>query len=352
MRIRMYDERCRDKWEALVQGSSDATSGHLWQWREIIGAAYEFDSFYLVAEEPTGEPCAALPFIRIRSRLFGTELTSMPYIDYGGVCHRDSLPRDAWDDCDKTLFSYALQLGKGIRAKRLQVRNLRPVDLRFEVSTEKATQHLALASSSDQQMRRLPAERRNRLRRCEKLGLSKEILPVSDRRAFREFCDIYSTNMRDLGTPTHSVEFFRQVTAHFHDRASLIVIRLQGRAIASAIAFEFRGTLSLPWSGATLAARRAYGTNALYWAAVCLAIERGCHTFDFGRSSVSSGIFEFKRQWGPERHQAYWSTYYMRPGAKSPRERKELQLATRLWQHVPLAVTRAVGPSLRKGISN
>src|SRR5260370_16099976 len=143
MRIQMYDKSCRDRWEALVEGSSDATSGHLWQWREIIGAAYEFDSFYLVAEEPTGVPCAALPFIRIRSRLYGTELTSMPYIDYGGVCHRDSLARDAWDDCDNTLFSYALQLGKRIRVKRVQVRNLMPVDPRFSVRKEEARQHLA-----------------------------------------------------------------------------------------------------------------------------------------------------------------------------------------------------------------
>jgi len=352
MRIVMYNADSRSRWDALFDSSSDATDGHLWQWREIIASSYGFASFYLVAEEPEGEPVAALPLIKISSRLYGTELASMPYIDYGGVCHRDSLTAQARERCDRALFNCALQLGNAVRAKRLHVRHLTSVDPRFEVSTEKVTQHFVLAASPEEQMQRLPAERRNRIRRCERMGLTREILPGNHDRAFDEFYEIYSANMSDLGSPTHSREFFRQTVFHFRDRISLIVIRHHGVAIAAAIAFEFRGMLSIPWSGATLDARPVYGSNALYWSAICLAIERGCHTFDFGRSSAGLGIFEFKRQWGPEPQQTYWSTFYFRPGAKAPRQRRELQMATALWRRVPLAVARAVGPSLRKGISN
>ena len=352
MRIRMYDAKQRDRWDALVEASSDATSGHLWQWREVIGAAYGFDSFYLVAEEPEGAPVAALPFIRIRSGLYGSELASMPYIDYGAVCHRDSLPEDQRERCDRELYNYALQLGRALRAKRLHVRSLRPADPRFTISTEKITQHLAIARSVGEQLKLLPAERRNRLRRAERFGLSTEIVAPDDADAFEEFCQIYCTNMRDLGSPTHSREFFRQLVLHFGDRLALIVVRHKGVTVASALAFEFRGVLSLPWSGALLAARPVYGSNTLYWSAIRLAIERGCRMFDFGRSSAGSGIFEFKRQWGPEPQQSYWSTFFFRADAKAPRQRRELQFATTVWRHMPLAVARAVGPSLRKGISN
>jgi serine/alanine adding enzyme len=352
MRIRMYEARQREQWDALVEASSDATLGHLWQWREVIGTAYGFDSFYLVAEEPEGEPVAALPFIRIRSALFGSELTSMPYIDYGAVCHRDSLSEDQRERCDRELYNYALQLGKALRVKRIQVRSLRLADPRFAISTEKITQHLALASSAGEQLKRLPAERRNRVRRAERLGVSTEFLAPDAPGAFEEFCEIYCTNMRDLGSPTHSREYFRQLARHFGDRLALIAVRHQGVMIASAISFDFRGILSIPWSGALLAARPVYGSNTLYWSVIRLAIERGCHMFDFGRSSVGSGIFEFKRQWGPDPQQSYWSTFFFRADAKSPRQRREMQLATNVWRHMPLAVARAVGPSLRKGISN
>ncbi len=201
-------------------------------------------------------------------------------------------------------------------------------------------------------MRRLPSERRNRLRRCEQLGLTTEITTSTDARALQEFYRVYSENMRNLGSPTHGEEFFRQVAVRMKDGLSLIVIRHRGRAMAAAMAFEFRGVLSLPWSGATSAARRFYASNALYWAAICLAIERGCKTFDFGRSSIGSGIYEFKRRWGPEPRQTFWSTFYVKRGARAPRDRAELRLASILWRRVPLRLTRLVGPALRKGISN
>jgi lipid II:glycine glycyltransferase (peptidoglycan interpeptide bridge formation enzyme) len=115
---------------------------------------------------------------------------------------------------------------------------------------------------------------------------------------------------------------------------------------------NFRGSMMLPWSGATFEARPVYATNALYWKAIQLGIESGCHTFDFGRSSVGSGIFEFKRQWGPTPVQPYWSTLYLSPRAAAPRQRKALQTISRLWRYLPLGVARTVGPGLRRGISN
>jgi lipid II:glycine glycyltransferase (peptidoglycan interpeptide bridge formation enzyme) len=122
--------------------------------------------------------------------------------------------------------------------------------------------------------------------------------------------------------------------------------------VAAGLAMNFRGSMTLPWTGATAEARPVYATNALYWAGIRLGIESGCHTFDFGRSTFGSGIFEFKRQWGPTPVQPYWSTLYLSPRAASPRHRKSLQTISRLWRYMPLGVARTVGPGLRRGISN
>ena len=86
--------------------------------------------------------------------------------------------------------------------------------------------------------------------------------------------------------------------------------------------------------------------------AIRLGIESGCHTFDFGRSTSGSGVYEFKRQWGPTPVQPYWSTLYLSPRAAAPRQRKSLQTFSRLWRYLPLGVARTVGPGLRRGISN
>lgn len=352
MRIRLCGEGDRDRWKALVEASRDATLGHIWEWREVAAAAYGFASLHLIAEDSDGMPVAALPFIIVRSRLYGTELTSMPYIDYGGICHSEIIDMEARPQVDELMFTYALELARAVRAKRLQVRTLKPSDPRLQISTEKVTQHLALAKTPAEQLRRLPSERRNRLRRCERLGLTTEVVPTSDERGLFDFCHIYETNMRDLGSPSHSRQFFHEVARRLGATMSLIIIRNSQMAVAAALVLEFRGEMSLPWSGALLSARSVYGTNALYWAAIRLGIERGCHTFDFGRSSIGSGIYEFKRQWGPKPHQVYWSTFYLKSRSKSPRRRAELRLASSLWRYVPLGLANVVGPSLRKGISN
>ncbi len=318
----------------------------------MVGSAYGFDSHYLLAQDGRGRPIAAAPFIFVRSFLYGSELASMPYIDYGGVCHADWLDPAARDAAQAELIAHARELAAKLRAKRLHIRSLHQLGAPFDVSTEKVAQHLALASTLDEQLRRLPSERRNRLKRVEKLKLGVEVGDATDPAALADLCAVYSENMRDLGSPTHGRRFFSQLVGHLRDRLSLIRVRSSGRVVAAGLAMNFRGWMTLPWTGATAQARPVYATNALYWAGIRLGIESGCHTFDFGRSTFGSGIFEFKRQWGPTPVQPYWSTLYLSPRAASPRHRKSLQTISRLWRYMPLGVARTVGPGLRRGISN
>ena len=318
----------------------------------MVGSAYGFDSHYLLAQDGRGRPIAAAPFIFVRSFLYGSELASMPYIDYGGVCHADGLDSAARDAAQAELIAHARELAAKLRAKRLHIRSLHQLGAPFEVSTEKVAQHLALASTLDEQLRRLPSERRNRLKRVEKLKLGVDVSDATDPAALADLCAVYSENMRDLGSPTHGRRFFSQLVSHLRDRLSLIRVASNGRVVAAGLAMNFRGSMTLPWTGATAQARPVYATNALYWAGIRLGIESGCHTFDFGRSTFGSGIFEFKRQWGPTPVQPYWSTLYLSPRAASPRHRKSLQTISRLWRYMPLGVARTVGPGLRRGISN
>ncbi|MFZ0676531.1 GNAT family N-acetyltransferase [Candidatus Binatus sp.] len=352
MNVVVCGENRRADWEELIAQSADATSGHLWNWRDVVSSAYGFDPHYLLAQDSRGRPVAAAPFIFVRSLLYGSELSSMPYLDYGGICHTDVLDSAERAAADADLIAYARELASKLRAKRLHIRSLKQMQPPFEISTEKVAQHLALSPTIDEQMRRLPSERRNRLKRIEKLELGVDVSDATDPAALTDFCATYSENMRDLGSPTHGRRFFSNLVNRFRDRLSLIRVRSKGRVVAAGLAMNFRGSMMLPWSGATFEARPVYATNALYWRAIQLGIESGCHTFDFGRSSVGSGIFEFKRQWGPTPVQPYWSTLYLSPHASAPRERKSLQTISRLWRHMPLGMARAFGPGLRRGISN
>ncbi len=352
MSVVVCSENLRADWDDLIARCADATSGHLWEWREVVGSAYGLESFYLMAQDGHGRPTAAAPFVFVRSFLYGSELSSMPYIDYGGICHADGLDAAGRETAQAELIDHARELATKLRAKRLLIRSLQRMRPPFEVSTEKVAQHLALASTLEEQQRRLPSERRNRLKRIEKLGLAIDVSDPTEPAALADLCAIYSENQRDLGSPTHGRRFFSNLVSRLRERISLIRVRHNGRVVAAGLAMNFRGAMTLPWSGATVEARPVYASNALYWRAIRLGIESGCRTFDFGRSTAGSGVYEFKRQWGPTPVQPYWSTLYLSPHAAAPRQRKSLQTFSRLWRYLPLGVARTVGPGLRRGISN
>jgi hypothetical protein len=90
----------------------------------------------------------------------------------------------------------------------------------------------------------------------------------------------------------------------------------------------------------------------LYWELLRYAVSAGYRTFDFGRSSVDAGTFQFKRQWGAEPVQLYWQ-YWLAPGRGMPGltpTSPKFRLAVRAWQHLPLAIANRLGPRLVKGL--
>ena len=78
---------------------------------------------------------------------------------------------------------------------------------------------------------------------------------------------------------------------------------------------------------------------------------RGQDVFDFGRSTRDSGTFRFKKQWGAAPADSAWQ-YYLRSGrpeegrADNPR----YQRLVRIWQRLPVALTRLIGPPIVRGV--
>jgi len=81
------------------------------------------------------------------------------------------------------------------------------------------------------------------------------------------------------------------------------------------------------------------------------AIDLQSREFDFGRSSVGSGTYKFKEQWGALPHAAVWQ-YYVRKGdpADMRPDSANKQILIRQWQKLPVALTRWIGPAIVRGI--
>ena len=88
----------------------------------------------------------------------------------------------------------------------------------------------------------------------------------------------------------------------------------------------------------------------LYWETLRAACLDGFSRFDFGRSSRDSGTYRFKRQWGAEEEPLFWYGIPVtsRESRSTSGADRSADLAVRVWQRLPLPVTRHLGPRIRK----
>lgn len=284
-----------------------------------------------------------LPLALVRGPLFGRFLVSLPYINSGGVWARDAASA-------YTLISGACDL-----ADRLQVRYL---ELRHELAvdhprlnhqrTDKLHLRLPLPPSEAQLDKSFKSKLRSQIKKAGEFGLE----PCWGRHELlAEFYNVFSRNMRDLGTPVFSRRLFIAILDQFPQQAELCVVRHRGVAIAAALLVHLDGVTEVP-SASSLRQFNHTGANMLmYRHLLGRAIARRSHTFDFGRSSEGSGTYRFKTQWGAQPHPAHWQ-YYVRQGrveAMRP-EAQGNQRLIRIWQRLPVWFTRLVGPEIVRGI--
>ena len=337
--LRVTEWQDETSWEAFVDAAPHSTVMHRWAWRDVVERAYGHRSVALAAVSD-GEVRGVLPLTLVRSRLFGRHLVSMPFMDYGGACALD-------ETAEQALVQAAVEMASSERATLdLRHTSKRPIDL--PVSLEKATMLLQLGTTDEETWRRLPSERRNRIRKAQREGLSasiggEELLPA--------FYEVFAENMRDLGSPVHAFGFFHEAVAWLPDHAHVIVAAAGGRPVAGAVMLVHRGTVSIPWVSSLRSARTLSAGQFLYWEAMRWAIAHGHRTLDFGRSSKGSGTYESKRQWGAEPQQLYW--HYWPESAPPPAETAQrLDWVGKLWRRTPLPLATALGPRLRRGIAN
>jgi len=92
--------------------------------------------------------------------------------------------------------------------------------------------------------------------------------------------------------------------------------------------------------------------HLLYWNRIELACERGLQRLDLGRSGIGSGPYKFKMSWkGVEVpiYQQFWLNRTRNiPLLADDADSGNGRLFTRIWQRVPLPITRLVGPTIRR----
>ncbi len=332
-------------WDRFVNAAPNATFYHQHAWKQVIEKGFGHRCHYLAALSGTGECHGVLPLVEMRSRIFGHFLVSMPFVNYGGlVC--------GTEPAAKLLLERAERIRHDSGAEFVELRHLESFRDGLPTRQHKVTMILDLADDADSQWKGFRSEIRNRIRRAEKAKLEPAIggLDLLD-----EFYGVFARNMRDLGTPVLGIGFFRNLLESFPDSVRIFAVRHEGRAIGAAVALWYRDTLEFPWVSSIRDYRALCPNNLLYWEAIRYAIDQGFRKFDFGRSTRNEsheGTFNFKKQWGARPVQLYWQYLVDANGKISELnpENPKYRAAIRVWQHLPVPLTRMLGPLIVRSI--
>jgi serine/alanine adding enzyme len=328
-------------WDHFVSQHPQATSYHLSGWQTVLHKAFGHTSHHLLAKRD-GHVVGALPLVQLKSTLFGNFLVSMPFLNYGGVLAHDEAVRSK-------LLEQAVNVAKELTCSHLELRETAP-SLTWPMRTDKVSMWLPLPTTKEALWAQIGSKLRAQIKKGLGHGLTFEVGGVS---LLNDFYRVFSTNMRDLGTPVYAKRFFEIVLKEAPGRPELVVGRdAQGRPVAGALVLRHGERMEVPWAS-TL--RRANGTNAnmvLYWTMLSHAHDAGCSTFDFGRSTVDASTHRFKKQWGAKAVPLYWH-YWMADGKAIPQinpGNPKYQMAIAGWKRLPLMVVNQLGPHISRSI--
>jgi serine/alanine adding enzyme len=329
-------------WDAFVNSHHRGALYHRAAWRDLIANLFRHDTHYLYARAGNGDIVGVLPLVRLRSHLFGDYLVSMPYFNYGGAIAISSEIEDA-------LMLRASDLANDLGCGHVEFRDQVSRANRWAVRTDKVSMELALPSSTEELWSKLASDVRRKIKRARREGIetvrgSIELVP--------EFYKVFARNMRDLGTPVYPREFFELILETFPQAASIILLRLNQEPVAAMFMVGFKTRLEMPWVSSVREFNRLMVNMLLYWEALELAIEQGYTFFDFGRSTLDSGTYRFKKQWGATEVPLYWH-YWLPDGTQLPQltpHNPKYRLAIKIWQNLPLSFANWLGPRIIKNL--
>lgn len=338
--VRPYRSGDRGTWAAFVEGCAEATFFHRVEWRDIIEEVFRHRTHYLIAER-AGQMTGVLPLAQVKSLLFGHSLVSLPFAVYGGAAACDDASRSA-------LNRAAAELARQLGVDHLELRNRVVREPEWPRQDLYVTFRKQIEPQVDANMAAIPRKQRAMVRKGIARGLTSEIDAGVDR-----FFELYADNMHRHGTPPFSRRYFEALRSTFGEFGEVMtVLSPQGRPISSVFSFYFRDEVLPYYAGDSTEARELAANDFKYWELMRRACERGCRTYDYGRSKRETGSFSFKSNWGFEPQPLHYEYQLFKGGAVPQNNPSNPKYRTfiAMWRRLPRTLSDSIGPSIVRNL--
>jgi FemAB-related protein (PEP-CTERM system-associated) len=338
--IRELTDADQKLWDQFVERIPEGSFFHRAGWREVIEGGFGHRAHYLLAERD-GRITGVLPLIHLRSRLFANALISTAFCVGGGPLAEDEPTRAALDQA-------ALGLADRLDVDFLEYRAPPPIApgwrSRSDLYCGFARQ---IEADPERNLLAIPRKQRAEVRKGIKLGLAGTL----DQDVSR-FYDLFAGNVRHHGTPVFGKRYFRLLKDVFGQDCEVLIVTRDGRPVSGLMSFYFRDRVLPYYAGSGPDSSALCGHEFMYWDVMRRAGERGLHWFDFGRSKVGTGSFDFKKNWGFTPEPLTYG-YHLRRGDQLPEfnpANPRYRMFIALWRHLPLGLSKIMGPWIARSL--
>ena len=326
------------EWDQFVKSSPYGTFFHLTGWKRVVEATFGYKALYLYARREKVIK-GVLPLFFVNNAVFGKSLISVPFGVYGGILGNDS-------QVEESLLDQAKELAESLKVRHLELRNHRSNVFPLPVKELYVTFQGEIYSDLDKNLAAIPRKQRRMIRQASKHDLTVRV----SSEYLKEFYHIYAHSVRNLGTPVFPFRYFDTIQKEFGKDCKILSVWHNGKMVAGVMTFFYNNAV-LPYYGGALKTYLYLSVNDfMYWELMRYGAENGYTLFDFGRSRIGAGSYNFKRHWGFEPKPLPYQYYLPSPGDlpnTNPSNPKYKMLIS-VWKKLPLPITKTLGPHLIK----
>jgi len=339
--IRQYTKDEAAAWDKYLLNHSEGNFYQRYGWKDINKRNFGHDCYFMGAEQG-GELAGLFPIVFIKSHIFGKILSSMPFVNYGGLCSDNP-------NITEALLSEAKNLTIKSNADFLEIRALELLSEDLPSTQHKISMTLDLDAEADNIWNNFKSKHRTNIRRVYKNDIS---VKQGRHELLDTFYQLMAESWKGLGTPIYKKKYFKDILDTFPQETKIFIAYQGDTPIATAFNGYYKGVVEGMWAGTLPEYRRIQPNYVLYWEMIKDACENGYKHFHLGRSTADTGAESFKKKWNAYAKQLHWQ-YILNKSDDIPQlnvNNPKFQLAIKVWSKLPLSVTTAIGPLIAKSI--
>jgi FemAB-related protein (PEP-CTERM system-associated) len=327
------------EWADFISSFGSHSAYHRPEWLKVL-SEYSGYKIYLFVLKCDGKIVAGAPALLMDSAIFGRNIISIPYVNYGG----------ALSNSKKLIMDLLCDIKEWTKGEAIDYSEFRTTvsGLALPVKSRKCSMILRLPPDDKTLEMNLRAKVRTQ---CKKASMFNPQVVFGGLELLNEFYYVFSTNMRDLGTPVYGKNIFKRILQEKKIHSFICIVRVNNSAVSVAFLTGYRDMLEIPWAS-TLQAANKYDANMwMYRKILTKAIELKYQYFDFGRTTHESNTYKFKKQWGAKPIDHHW--YYLMESEKLPEanpDNPKYRFFISVWKRIPVWIANIIGPYIVKNI--